>query len=58
MIRIIKQGKKRVVQCSHCDCVFEYEKEDILTIQVGMNEYTNFVPCPCCGNKVVVYKFN
>ena len=59
MIRIIKQGKKRVVQCSQCDCVFEYEKEDVIRCdQIGISEYKYRVVCPCCRHGIEVHPLN
>lgn len=49
MIKIIKHGNKRTVECKECGCVFTYEKEDVTTEQTGMNEYTSYVMCPDCN---------
>ena len=51
-IRVIKHGTKRVAECAYCGCVFEYELEDINTIQKKHNEYTQSVDCPDCRREV------
>lgn len=53
-IRVIKHGTKRVVECINCGCLFEYEKEDINSVQLKYNEYKNYVVCPDCRDKVEV----
>mgnify|MGYP007056189736 CR=1 FL=1 len=48
MIKILKYGKYYAT----CNAVIEFEKEDIKTIQTGMNEYENIVKCPVCENEI------
>ena len=52
MIKILRQGTKRVAECSICGCLFEYEKEDVRCAKVGMNEYKYYVDCPCCRSAI------
>lgn len=49
MIRVLKHGEKRTIECKECGCVFTYEKEDVTTEQTGMNEYMSYVACPDCN---------
>ena len=56
-VKVIIHGNKRVVKCSNCDCLFEYEKEDVKTEQVDYNEYEYYVSCPDCKCKVKVSYF-
>lgn len=50
MIRIIKHGNRRVIECENCGCVFSYEKEDVKTEQIGVNDFMSYVQCPDCKN--------
>lgn len=54
MIRVIKHGTKRTIECKNCGCVFEYEKEDINTIQTGYNEYKYYIDCPDCKQEAEI----
>lgn len=49
VIKIIKAGDKKREVCISCSCIFTYEKEDVKSVQSGMNEYEHTVTCPCCG---------
>lgn len=54
MITVIKHGKRKFMYCKECGCEFTYEKEDIMSIQSGINEWEYSVKCPDCGNKLMV----
>lgn len=54
MIVILQHGSKRRVTCGSCGCIFTYEKEDTATTQTDLNEWTKFVICPDCGEKVLL----
>lgn len=56
-IRVIRQGKKRTVECPNCECLFEYEKDDVKEEQIRYNEYEYTVPCPDCRNEIRVNYF-
>lgn len=56
-VKIIKPGKKRKVICSECECVMEYEKEDVQIQQTGMNDYFYYIKCPCCESEIPVEFF-
>jgi len=42
------------VKCNNCDRVLEYDSRDVKTEQTHMNEYSSYVICPVCNNKVRV----
>lgn len=52
-IEIIKKGKKLNPKyrgtCNHCECVFSFQNEDILTRESWRNEQYAEVRCPYCG---------
>ena len=52
-VKVIEYGKQRV-KCDKCESALEYEKEDIETMQTGMNEYQNKIICPVCNNTIYV----
>lgn len=39
MVKVIKYGKKRRATCKNCGAILEYEKDDVKTIQTGINIY-------------------
>lgn len=57
-IKVIRHGIKRAQECPNCECLFEYEKEDVKSTQVGFNEYEYTVTCPDCKNTINVGYFN
>lgn len=60
-MRIIKQGKnpvtERRITCNKCDCVFEYERNDMHDSQ---RDPKPWVYCPWCNNVIEVeyWKYN
>lgn len=54
MVKVIKYGQKRRVTCKHCGALLEFEKSDIKTVQVGMNENEQQLICQACGETVVI----
>lgn len=56
MIKIIKYGKVRKVDCPHCESVLEYEESDIIAEQIGLNEYEYYIQCPVCRETIAVNK--
>lgn len=56
MIKIIKPGTKKKINCESCGCLFSYEKEDI---EIG-NAHTlyplateiRYITCPQCKEKI------
>lgn len=53
-VKVIRYGHKKYVTCGFCDSFIEYEKEDVKTVQTGMNEYEGIIICPNCREKVRV----
>ncbi len=58
MIKILKDGvlpkpTKVIYQttCQHCDCVFEFEQEDIKSQERGIGGRIT-VECPCCHKRI------
>lgn len=54
MVKVIKEGTKRRVECKECGAILEYEKHDKCNRQTGINEYESYIICPCCENDIVV----
>lgn len=54
MIKVIKYGKKRRVTCGNCNALLEFEQDDINTVNMGMNEFKQYIRCPSCGAFVTV----
>lgn len=52
MVKVIKYGNKRRMACEVCGALLEFEKDDIETVQTGMNEYEKQIICPACSEKV------
>ena len=51
MIKIIKEGTRKIAKCPNCGCEFSYEKEDVL-----IDPFTreNNVNCPQCNEAVTL----
>lgn len=54
MIKIIEHGNKRRIICNECNCIFTYEKEDVVCKNSGPNELESYVICPDCGNHLLL----
>ncbi len=54
MVKVIKYGPKRRVTCDVCGALLEFEKNDISTVQTGINELERYIRCPVCGEGVVI----
>lgn len=55
MIEIIKRGTREVITCRTCGCIFAYEKEDIINIDLdAYKAFKEFVRCPQCLAEVVI----
>ncbi len=53
-VKVIQYGRKRRVTCGTCGSLLEYEKEDVKTVQTGINEWESEIICPNCQEKVRV----
>ena len=49
MIKIIKEGTRKITKCPKCGCEFSYEEEDVIRGPMWKEDRVN---CPQC-NKVV-----
>ena len=54
MVKVIKYGQKRRVTCKHCGALLEFEKSNIKTARVGMNEFEQQIVCPACNETVAI----
>lgn len=52
-IKVIEYGK-RTTRCTCCESKMQYEKEDVKTMQAGMNEWQSYIVCPVCKEKIYV----
>ena len=52
MVKVIRYGEKRRITCEVCGALLEFEKDDVKTVQTGMNEYEQRIECPACGETV------
>lgn len=58
MIKILKEGTKKVAICESCGCKFSYDREDVEVIDIPCQEYEEYIKCPQCKVKVDVYNIN
>ena len=58
MIKIIKEGTRKIKKCPNCGCEFSYEEEDIeedgLFENNSMLIGKTWVVCPQCDNEIVL----
>lgn len=58
MIKIIKPGNKKKINCNACGCLFSYEKEDVEYGDIfRISPITTkgmYVTCPQCKEKIVL----
>ena len=48
MIKVLKKGTKRKIECNNCGALLQYEKEDIQEQQIALNAYYEYIICPEC----------
>ena len=53
MIKIIRKFKYRGT-CEKCGIEFTCEKEDLIKMQTGVNEFEDFALCPGCKDRIRV----
>ena len=54
MIKIIKEGTRKIAKCPNCGCEFSYEEEDINDM-INLMRYlsvTLYIHCPQCSKAV------
>ena len=49
MIKIIKEGTRKIAKCPNCGCEFSYEEEDVLRDPIRIENHVN---CPQCSKAV------
>ena len=58
MIKIIKEGTRKIGKCPNCGCEFSYENEDIEKDGLLANNSVligkTWVVCPQCGKEIVL----
>lgn len=54
MVKVIRYGEKRRITCKVCGALLEFEKDDVKTVQTGINEYEQQIECPACNETVTV----
>ena len=58
MIKIIKEGTRKIAKCPNCGCEFSYEEEDIEKDGLLANNSVflgkTWVICPQCGTEIVL----
>ena len=53
MIKIIKEGTRKIAKCPNCECKFSYEEEDInMFPNARRNSVTLYINCPQCNKAV------
>lgn len=54
MIKIIRQGTRKTIECNECGCQFSYENEDIEEEEESLSPisftYRRYIICPQCKN--------
>ena len=57
-IKIIKEGRKQKevyeTTCEKCDCIFEYNIEDVEKSKNIHGHLMQWIKCPCCGNLLYI----
>ena len=58
MIKIIKEGTRKIAKCPNCGCEFSYEEEDIEKYGLFANNSVlagkTWVVCPQCSKEIVL----
>ena len=51
MIKIIKEGTRKIAECPNCGCEFSYEREDLFMDPIWKGRFVN---CPQCVEAIKV----
>ena len=58
MIKIIKEGTRKIAECPNCGCEFSYEEEDIEKYGLLADSLVligkTWVVCPQCSKEIVL----
>lgn len=52
MIKVLREGTKRKIECNNCGALLQYEKEDIQEQQITLNAYYEYIICPECKYRI------
>ena len=59
MIVVEEPWKRLITTCEECECVFQFEQEDIVREKrtmyngSGIANIREYVICPCCDTKII-----
>lgn len=58
MIKILREGNKRQVECEECGALLSYQQEDIKKEEYSLSQtasyYEKYIVCPQCKNKIIL----
>lgn len=56
MIKIIKIGSRKKIECNDCGSLLSYEEEDVITATNPENGWADkrFIECPQCKSKIYI----
>lgn len=57
MIKILKKGTRRKIECDGCGAKLRFDESDIKSELVGYSYYSGYVElihCPQCGHKIIL----
>ena len=52
MIKVLREGTKKKVECENCGALLQYEKEDIQKQQTSFSGFYDYIVCPECQLRV------
>lgn len=56
MIKVLKYGNRKVVECKNCKSILEYTTEDVELDFSKPNDVHRKITCPVCNKSVRVNK--
>ena len=54
MIKIIRKGTKKTIECYECGCYFSFDKEDIEIQEDNIYGYKYIIRCPQCETVIAL----
>ena len=52
MIKVLREGTKKKVECEDCGALLQYEKEDIQEQKIGLSVRYEYIICPECKYRI------
>ena len=52
MIKVLREGTKKKVECENCGALLQYEKEDIQKQQTSFSGFYDYIVCPECKYQI------